>query len=74
MTIVRAIMLLGRALKMGVVAEGVETQAQLDALAGLDCAEVQGFIFGPPVPADAVPGMFQDARWPPVESPHQGPF
>lgn len=68
LTIVRAIMLLGRSLKMGVVAEGVETRPQLDALTGLNCAEVQGYFFSRPVPADAVPAMFQEARWLPVEA------
>jgi len=36
-----------------VVAEGVETQAQADALRGMGCGECQGFLFGRPVPAAA---------------------
>ncbi len=37
-----------------VIAEGVETSAQLAALAALDCDEVQGYLMGRPVPAEAV--------------------
>lgn len=35
-----------------VVAEGVETREQLDILTGLQCDEIQGFFFSPPVSAD----------------------
>ncbi len=35
-----------------VVAEGVETREQLDILTGLNCDEIQGFFFSPPVSAD----------------------
>lgn len=50
--IATAVILMGHSLKMEVVAEGVETQAQLDFLNVLQCDEVQGFFFSPPVPAD----------------------
>src|SRR5690606_14107568 len=46
---------LGHHLGMRVLAEGVETQAQLDALVELGCDEVQGFFFSKPVPAGDVP-------------------
>ena len=49
--IVRAIITLGHSLDMLVVAEGVETQAQLALLGDLGCDEVQGFLLGRPVPA-----------------------
>ena len=43
--IVRAIITLGHALDLTVVAEGVETQEQLQYLSSLDCDVVQGFLF-----------------------------
>jgi diguanylate cyclase (GGDEF)-like protein/PAS domain S-box-containing protein len=47
--IVSAIVGMGRGLKLNVVAEGVETQDQLDILRGLDCDEMQGYLYSPPV-------------------------
>ena len=49
--IVRAAMLLGENLQLDVVAEGVETAAQLDLLRGLGCRRVQGFLLDRPRPA-----------------------
>jgi EAL domain-containing protein (putative c-di-GMP-specific phosphodiesterase class I) len=49
-TIVRAVIGLGRGLNVPVLAEGVETQSQLDFLAAEACIEVQGFFFGRPQP------------------------
>lgn len=49
--IVSATIGLARALGLDVVAEGVETQAQLDCLRALDCAAYQGFICSPALPA-----------------------
>ncbi len=43
--IVRAIITLGHALDLTVVAEGVETQEQLQYLSSLNCDVVQGFLF-----------------------------
>jgi EAL domain-containing protein (putative c-di-GMP-specific phosphodiesterase class I) len=37
------------ALGIGVVAEGVESEAQADLLRELGCPMAQGFFFGPPV-------------------------
>ena len=50
--IATAIILMGHSLKLNVVAEGVETESQLAFLRVLQCNEVQGFLFSPPVPAD----------------------
>jgi EAL domain-containing protein (putative c-di-GMP-specific phosphodiesterase class I) len=47
--IVNAIVGMGKGLKLNVVAEGVETEDQLDILRGLDCNEMQGFLFSAPV-------------------------
>lgn len=46
--IVQSIIAMGRSLKLAVTAEGVETDAQLDLLRGLQCSEVQGFLLGRP--------------------------
>ncbi|MEC8511867.1 MAG: EAL domain-containing protein [Planctomycetota bacterium] len=50
--IATAIILMGHSLKLSVVAEGVETENQLAFLKVLQCNEVQGYLFSPPVPAD----------------------
>jgi diguanylate cyclase (GGDEF)-like protein len=52
--IVRAIIQLAGALKLKTVAEGVETQAQLDTLRAKGCTEVQGYYFARPMPAQEV--------------------
>ena len=51
--VVRSIVLLGRSLGKLVVAEGVETEAQLDALRALGCNRGQGYLLGRPLPAAA---------------------
>jgi EAL domain-containing protein (putative c-di-GMP-specific phosphodiesterase class I) len=48
-----AIVTLARALKMEVVAEGVETVTQLNKLAALNCDQAQGFLLSKPLPAAA---------------------
>jgi diguanylate cyclase (GGDEF)-like protein/PAS domain S-box-containing protein len=50
--IVSAILAIGTALDMPVTAEGVETEAQLNALRRLGCETVQGFYFARPVSAE----------------------
>jgi diguanylate cyclase (GGDEF)-like protein/PAS domain S-box-containing protein len=53
--IVSAVLSMAQALELEVVAEGVETEAQRSALAGLGCRRAQGFLFARPAPlADAV--------------------
>lgn len=49
--VVRAIVSLGRSLGLTVVAEGVESQRQLDELRALGCQEVQGYYLSYPRPA-----------------------
>jgi diguanylate cyclase (GGDEF)-like protein/PAS domain S-box-containing protein len=48
--IIQAILGLGRSLKLPVIAEGVETAAQLAFLAEEGCNEVQGYLIGRPYP------------------------
>jgi EAL domain-containing protein (putative c-di-GMP-specific phosphodiesterase class I) len=49
--IVHAVVQLARGLDLRVIAEGVETQQQLDFLQHHACPEVQGYHFSYPVPA-----------------------
>ncbi len=51
-TITNAIILLAKALNLGIVAEGVETKAQLQWLRDKECDQIQGYLFSPPVPAE----------------------
>lgn len=56
--VVRAVCQLARALKLKVVAEGVETAEQADAARDVGCDEFQGYYFSRPLPpADAVGWM-----------------
>ena len=50
MAIMEGIVRLGRSLELDIVAEGVETPAQLRTLRGMGCASVQGFLLGRPMP------------------------
>jgi diguanylate cyclase (GGDEF)-like protein/PAS domain S-box-containing protein len=50
--IVTAIVSLAHNLGMEVVAEGIETRAQVEALLALRCRRGQGFLFSKPLPAD----------------------
>ena len=50
--IVRAVLELARGLDLRVVAEGVETNEQLEFLRMHECREVQGFLLGEPVPIE----------------------
>jgi diguanylate cyclase (GGDEF)-like protein/PAS domain S-box-containing protein len=51
-TIVRAVIGLGRGLDLPVIAEGVETAAQLAFLVSEACSEVQGYLIGRPRPIE----------------------
>lgn len=54
--IIEAVITLAHSMGMTTVAEGVETNEQLEALRDLGCDGVQGFLLSGPVPAEDVPG------------------
>jgi len=62
--LVRAILALGDALHLRVVAEGVESAAQADRLRALGCTLAQGFTFAHPLPAAALGRLLGDQRGP----------
>ncbi|HHJ35548.1 MAG TPA: EAL domain-containing protein [Gammaproteobacteria bacterium] len=53
-TIINTIVAMAKGLDLNVIAEGVETQVQLDYLREIDCSEAQGFLFGKPLPPDVI--------------------
>lgn len=50
--IVRTIIAMARGLNLDVIAEGVETEEQRDALLGKGCTHYQGYLFGKPMPIE----------------------
>ena len=50
--IIKTIIDMARNLNIDAVAEGVETQEQMDFLAGYGCNRMQGFLFAHPVPVE----------------------
>jgi EAL domain-containing protein (putative c-di-GMP-specific phosphodiesterase class I) len=50
--IASAIVAMAHSLNLTVIAEGVDTQAQLDFLRDIGCDQVQGFLISPPVSAE----------------------
>jgi predicted signal transduction protein with EAL and GGDEF domain len=54
---------LGRRLDIAVLAEGVETRDDVEALRVLGCALFQGFFFARPLPADKFAKKMTDPEW-----------
>jgi len=60
--IVLAIIRMAHTLKLEVIAEGVETAAQLAWLRNHDCDQVQGYLFSRPLPAAEIEKLLNDQR------------
>jgi len=63
-TIVSAVVAIGRALRLGVTAEGVETARQAEALRRLGCPAAQGYHFSPPRPPEECLEVLRSATSP----------
>ncbi len=66
--IVEAVVELGHALGCAVVAKGVETEVQAEALRATGCDGAQGFLFGRAVPEDEVRRLLPGADGAPVRA------
>ena len=73
MAIVQTVVRLGHALELEIVAEGVEQEAQLQALLDTGCGSVQGYLLGRPLSVDQVDMALalQSARKPQTGPVHQ---
>jgi diguanylate cyclase (GGDEF)-like protein len=61
-TIIKAIISLAHSLRLRAIAEGVETEEQLQFLRSLECDGMQGFLLSPPLPADEMIKFLVDNR------------
>ena len=58
LNIVRAVAALAQGLGITATAEGVETEEQLERIRAEGCKEMQGFLFGAPMPAEDIERVF----------------
>ncbi|MDO1582334.1 putative bifunctional diguanylate cyclase/phosphodiesterase [Rhizobium oryzicola] len=61
--IVRSTLILAQSLNIPVLAEGVEGQDQIDFLKREGCLQVQGYLFGKPVPLSAIRPLIDVPAW-----------
>ncbi|MCW8907225.1 MAG: EAL domain-containing protein [Sedimenticola sp.] len=61
--ICRAIIAMAHSLNLSVLAEGVETEQQMQFLRKENCDEMQGFLFSKPVTADEIGEMIRQGFW-----------
>ncbi len=62
--IVAAIIAMSKQLGLKTVAEGVETEEQLQFLTRLECDEYQGYLFSKPIPAADIPHLIRSRQRP----------
>jgi diguanylate cyclase (GGDEF)-like protein len=73
--ILRAILQLGHALDLTIVAEGIETVAQYRLLRGLGCDEAQGWLFAKPMPGPEMRARIEAGAVPlPPDEPRPDPL
>ena len=58
--VIRAVTSIGGILEMTVVGECVESDEQLEALTAAGCDQIQGYLFGKPMPSEAIAGFIAD--------------
>ncbi len=63
-TVASAVISLGKKLNLRVVAEGVETDAQLAFLRDNNCDEMQGYLFSKPIPAQEIEELLKERTQP----------
>ncbi len=60
--LIQAVIQVASALSLQTIAEGIETEAQAEALAALGCEYGQGYLLGRPQPAEACGFSARSAR------------
>ena len=60
--VAKAVLSLGRGLGLEVVAEGVETEAQLEFLKGIGCDQIQGFLLSRSITGHQIPDWIESNR------------
>ena len=62
LAISEAIITMSHSLRLQVIAEGVETEGQLDLLESRQCDSIQGYYFSPPLDADGMGQLLREDR------------
>jgi diguanylate cyclase (GGDEF)-like protein/PAS domain S-box-containing protein len=71
-SLLTAVVAVARSLRLRVLAQGIENEAQLSLLRRLRCEEVQGFLMSPPAPVSACEALFATKIPAPKAPPRRG--